>query len=196
MFTLAQFAQNLASLDDMRLIIAQDLGCCMETVSQLLSSTRSKVRAIPCAARRKPFIGVQQGLRISQYPPRPAEVPPSVMPRRRPDDIAEATDIRNVQTRSSNIVRSVGYSDTLAADGRTVLRQPIEIHTQPPPAARQRTDDGLGGDEPSFPDADTHNPNDIVVPPRKARRNNFFVSTVRLRSFISDEQSNAVLIIF
>ena len=104
----------------------------------------------------------------------------TTMPRRRPDDVSHVTDIRDVRMETSSTVRSVGYSDTVAPNGRTVLRQPVAIHTQPPPASRQRTDDG--GDEPSFPDNDTLDLGTVhvAVRPKKARRNNFFVSTVRL----------------
>ena len=106
------------------------------------------------------------------------------MPRRNRDNLSpgEATDIRSLRTDSSSTVRSVGFSDTVAPNGRTVLRQPISIHTQPP-ATRQRTDIGPGGDESGFPDLGTIEEGTIVqitAPPKKARRNNFFVSTVRL----------------
>ena len=108
------------------------------------------------------------------------------MPRRRPDDVSEPTDIRNVRTNTAdntNAVRSIGYSDTVSTDGRTVLRQPVNIHTHPPPVPQQETDATPGGDEHSFPDIGARDEGTIVqitAPAKKAPCNNFFVSTVRL----------------
>ena len=110
------------------------------------------------------------------------------MPRRPADKPREVTALRDMlATRSTtdNTVTSVGFSDAVSKDGRTVVRQPVNIRTQPLPDTQQGPDDGAMDDgESPFLGMVTQIMPEHLAPPRKARRNNFFVSTVRLLFYL------------